>query len=154
MAHSIVPHPSDPRRMWVGISAVGVFHTADGGATWEARNGGVRAAGSPDEYPETGQCVHKFGLHPDRPEVLYQQDHTGVYRSDDGEGPYHPTLPANAARYPHRSGCFVDSSERAHHVFTAPPFVSAMVTGGDCDTVARWAWRGNADTPGAPTVWR
>ena len=70
--------------MWVGISAVGVFHTADGGATWEARNRGVRAVGQPDEYPETGQCVHKFGLHPDRPEVLYQQNHSGAYRSDDG----------------------------------------------------------------------
>lgn len=84
MTHSIVPHPSDPQQMWVGISAVGVFHTADGGATWEARNAGVRAVGSPDEYPETGQCVHKFGMHPDRPEVLYQQNHSGVYRSDDG----------------------------------------------------------------------
>ena len=52
--HSIVPHPTDPARMWVGISAVGVFHTADGGATWEARNRGVRAVGQPDEYPETG----------------------------------------------------------------------------------------------------
>jgi photosystem II stability/assembly factor-like uncharacterized protein len=83
MAHSIVPHPTDPARVWVGISAVGVFHTADGGATWEARNRGVRAAGSPDEYPETGQCVHKLGVNPQRPEVLYQQNHTGVYRSDD-----------------------------------------------------------------------
>jgi photosystem II stability/assembly factor-like uncharacterized protein len=82
--HSIVPHPVDPQRMWVGISAVGIFHSADGGATWEARNQGVRAVGGPDEYPETGQCVHKFGLHPDRPEVLYQQNHSGAYRSDDG----------------------------------------------------------------------
>ena len=82
--HSIVPHPTDPARMWVGISAVGVFHTADGGATWEARNKGVRAVGSPDEYPETGQCVHKFTLHPDRPDVLYQQNHSGAYRSYDG----------------------------------------------------------------------
>lgn len=84
MAHSIAPHPTDAQRMWVGISAVGIFHTADGGATWEARNAGVRAVGAPDEYPETGQCVHKFGLHPERPEVLYQQNHSGVYRSDDG----------------------------------------------------------------------
>jgi photosystem II stability/assembly factor-like uncharacterized protein len=84
MVHSIVAHPTDPARMWVGASAVGVFHTADGGTTWEARNRGVRAAGSPDEYPETGQCVHKFGSHPSRPEVLYQQNHTGAYRSDDG----------------------------------------------------------------------
>lgn len=84
MLHSIVPHPTDPAQMWVGISSVGVFHTADGGASWEARNRGVRAVGSPDEYPETGQCVHKFTLHPDRPDVLYQQNHSGAYRSDDG----------------------------------------------------------------------
>jgi photosystem II stability/assembly factor-like uncharacterized protein len=82
--HSIVPHPADEARMWVGISAVGVFHTADGGATWQAQNSGVRAVGQPDEYPETGQCVHKLGLHPDRPDVLYQQNHSGAYRSDDG----------------------------------------------------------------------
>ena len=84
MLHSIAPHPLDPARMWVGISAVGVFHTADGGGTWEARNRGVRAVGMPDEHPETGQCVHKLTLHPDRPEVLYQQNHSGAYRSYDG----------------------------------------------------------------------
>jgi photosystem II stability/assembly factor-like uncharacterized protein len=82
--HTIVPHPADPAQMWVGISAVGIFHTADGGASWEPRNRGVRAVGSPEEYPETGQCVHKFALHPDRPDVLYQQNHSGAYRSDDG----------------------------------------------------------------------
>jgi photosystem II stability/assembly factor-like uncharacterized protein len=82
--HSIVPHPSDPRRMWVGISAVGVFHTADGGMTWEPRNRGVRADYLPDPYPEVGVCVHKFGLHRERPGVLYQQNHSGVYRSRDG----------------------------------------------------------------------
>ena len=70
------------------------------------------------------------------------------------EGPYHPTLPDDEATYPYRSGCFVDGSRRSHHVFTVPPFVSSEVIGRDCDTVARWAWRGNADTPGAPTVWR
>ncbi len=82
--HSIVSHPTDRQQMWIGISAVGVFHTADGGASWEPRNVGVRAVGSPEAYPETGQCVHKFGLHPGRPDVLYQQNHSGVYRSDDG----------------------------------------------------------------------
>jgi hypothetical protein len=70
--------------MWVGISAVGVFHTADRGATWEPRNKGVRADHLPDPYPELGVCVHKFGLHPSYPEVLYQQNHAGAYRSDDG----------------------------------------------------------------------
>ncbi len=82
--HSIVPHPTDSDRLWVGISAVGVFETTDGGQTWETRNRGVRADFMPGKEPEFGQCVHKMGLHPAHPEVLYQQNHCGVYRSDNG----------------------------------------------------------------------
>lgn len=36
--HSIVAHPTDPKRMWVGTSAAGTFYTADGGTSWEALN--------------------------------------------------------------------------------------------------------------------
>ena len=82
--HSIVPHPTDRDRLWVGISAVGAFETADGGKTWELRNKGVRADFYPGDPPEFGQCVHKMGLHPTHPERLYQQNHCGVYRTDDG----------------------------------------------------------------------
>ena len=82
--HTIVPHPTDPGRTWVGISAVGVFETRDGGATWVPRNKGVRADYIPGPPPETGICVHKFALAAGRPDTLYQQNHCGVYRSDDG----------------------------------------------------------------------
>jgi photosystem II stability/assembly factor-like uncharacterized protein len=81
--HSIVPHPTDPQRMWVAISAVGTFATEDGGATWEPRNKGVRADFLPDPHPVTGQCVHKLVMAPGMPERLYQQNHCGTYRSDD-----------------------------------------------------------------------
>ena len=37
----------------------------------------------PDPYPEVGQCVHKLLVHPSRPDRLWQQNHCGVYRSDD-----------------------------------------------------------------------
>ncbi len=82
--HSIAPHPTDRDRLWVGISAVGTFETTDAGRTWETRNKGVRADFFPGPPPEFGQCVHKLGLHAAQPEVLYQQNHCGVYRSDDG----------------------------------------------------------------------
>lgn len=82
--HSICVHPTDPERLWVGISAVGTFETTDGGAAWQTRNRGVRADFIPGPTPEFGQCVHNLRLHPARPEVLYQQNHCGVYRSDDG----------------------------------------------------------------------
>jgi photosystem II stability/assembly factor-like uncharacterized protein len=82
--HSIVPHPTDPDRMWVGISSVGVFETRDGGATWETRNTGVRQDFGPEKYPEYGQCVHKLVMAADGGEHLYQQNHCGVYRTTDG----------------------------------------------------------------------
>ena len=82
--HSIVPHPDDPARTWVGISSVGVFETVDGGATWEPRNVGVRAGFNPDPYPVMGQCVHKLVMAGGgEATTLYQQNHCGVYRSDD-----------------------------------------------------------------------
>jgi photosystem II stability/assembly factor-like uncharacterized protein len=82
--HSIVPHPTDPARLWVGISAVGAFETRDGGATWETRNKGVRADFLPERYPDFGQCVHKLVRAAGEGELLYQQNHCGVYRSADG----------------------------------------------------------------------
>ena len=52
--HTIVPHPTDPRRMWVGASSVGVFETTDGGATWTPRNRGVRQDYNPGPPQEVG----------------------------------------------------------------------------------------------------
>jgi photosystem II stability/assembly factor-like uncharacterized protein len=73
--HSLVPHPTDARQLWVGISAAGVFHTDDGGDTWQTRNQGTRCDYLPEEqrYPEYGQCVHCVVLAPwctNRPEVV------------------------------------------------------------------------------------
>ncbi len=84
--HSIVPDPADERQMWVAMSAVGVFHTADGGESWTPRNQGTRADFMPEEqrYPEYGQCVHCLVQASGMPNRLYQQNHCGMYRSDDG----------------------------------------------------------------------
>ncbi len=81
--HTIVLDPTERQRMYVAISAGGVYRTDDGGSTWTAQNRGVRAMFMPDKYPEFGQCVHKIALHPDRPERLFLQNHWGLYRSDD-----------------------------------------------------------------------
>ena len=70
-------------RLVIGISAAGVFRTDDGGETWEAANSGTAADFLPDPYPDVGQCVHKVLSHPADRERLWQQNHCGVYRSDD-----------------------------------------------------------------------
>ena len=81
--HSILPDASSQNRMLVGISAAGVFNTEDGGATWSPLNQGVRADFMGEPYPEVGQCPHSLVSHPANPRRLYQQNHCGVYRSDD-----------------------------------------------------------------------
>ncbi|WP_026380128.1 WD40/YVTN/BNR-like repeat-containing protein [Afifella pfennigii] len=84
--HSIVVDPADDARIWVGISTAGVFHSADGGRNWEPRNQGTRADYLPQEqrYPAFGQCVHNLAKAPGKGERLYQQNHCGMYRSEDG----------------------------------------------------------------------
>ena len=84
--HSLVPHPADEKQFWVGISAAGVFHTRDGGENWTPRNRGTRADFLPEgqRYPEFGQCVHSVVMAPGKSHRLYQQNHCGMYRSDDG----------------------------------------------------------------------
>ena len=84
MVHSIAFDPSRPARLTVGVSAAGVFRSDDGGASWAPRNAGVRADFLPEREPLVGQCVHHLEMHPQRPDVLYQQNHCGVYRSDNG----------------------------------------------------------------------
>lgn len=82
--HHIVLHPEDAKRAWVAISTAGVFYTADGGRSWTPRNRGTRNDYAPDKYPEFGQCVHSLVMAPGKPDLLYQQNHCGMYRSEDG----------------------------------------------------------------------
>lgn len=84
--HSMVLDPDVPERIWVAISTAGVFATEDGGRSWQPRNHGTRCDFLPEgqRYPEFGQCVHCIVRAPGTSGRLYQQNHCGMYRSDDG----------------------------------------------------------------------
>ncbi|WP_050606014.1 sialidase family protein [Ruegeria sp. 6PALISEP08] len=89
--HTIVVDPNDAKKLWVGISAAGVFATEDGGASWERRNRLSNAeACAHHDHPaaprdgETGHCVHNMVQAPGTTDLLYQQNHHGVWRSPDG----------------------------------------------------------------------
>jgi photosystem II stability/assembly factor-like uncharacterized protein len=84
MVHSMVFDPARPSRLTVGVSAAGVFRSDDNGQSWTPQNTGLLAEFLPEKYPEVGQCVHHMEMHPRAPEIIYQQNHCGVYRSDNG----------------------------------------------------------------------
>lgn len=83
-AHAILTDPRDPDRIWCGISAVGVFRSDDGGATWAPKNLGVEKTSPSEQFDEIGYCVHGLAAHPDDPDLIFRQDHQGVYRTTDG----------------------------------------------------------------------
>jgi hypothetical protein len=84
--HTILPDPSNNKRLFVAISTGGVYRTDDGGENWQPRNQGVRAQFLPagQQYPEWGQCVHKIVSHPANPQRLFLQNHWGLYKSENG----------------------------------------------------------------------
>ena len=83
--HTLLPHPTDPHQVHVAMSTGGVYRTVDGGTTWEPANQGIKCEFMPEEvsYPAYGQCVHKAARSATQHDVLYAQNHGGVYRSDD-----------------------------------------------------------------------
>ena len=83
--HSIATWPGDPSRVALAVSAVGVWLSDDGGASWRHGNTGLYPRYMPEEKREDtiDLCVHNMHRHPKRPERLFMQFHGGVYRSDD-----------------------------------------------------------------------
>jgi photosystem II stability/assembly factor-like uncharacterized protein len=82
--HTILIDPTNPERMFIAISAAGVFRTLDGGKSWKPTNKGLRSNTMPDQDAEVGHCVHRIAMHPSRPNVLFMQKHWDVMRTDDG----------------------------------------------------------------------
>lgn len=80
---AILQHPDDPKRWFAIVQGVGIFETTDDGASFAPRNKGLRADW-PLEDPAIGYCVHKLVRSPQDANRLYQQNHVGTHRSDDG----------------------------------------------------------------------
>ena len=80
--HSINIDPRDPQHLYIGMSSGGVFESTDKGANWRPLNAGCLADFNPIPDPEYGHDPHCLRQHPLAPNVLYQQNHCGIYRME------------------------------------------------------------------------
>ena len=82
--HSIVIDPRDSNHIYIGVSCAGVFETLDGGQSWQSKNKGLVAAYLPNPTAEVGHDPHKILLCPSTPDMLWQQNHCGIFRTING----------------------------------------------------------------------
>ena len=80
--HSVNVDPFDPRHLMLGMSGGGVFESFDRGASWQPLNRGCAADFLPDPDAEWGHDPHCVQMHPTTRDVVYQQNHCGIYRLD------------------------------------------------------------------------
>ncbi len=92
--HSVLIDPRDPKHMYLGLSGGGVYESLDHGESWNVLNRGMATTPvdpSPDaaelqptsiEWQEIGpqHDPHLVQMHPENPDILYQQNHCGIYR--------------------------------------------------------------------------
>jgi photosystem II stability/assembly factor-like uncharacterized protein len=78
--HSVNVDPRDARHLYIAASGGGVFESLDGGDDWRPLNRGCAADFNPEPNPDYGHDPHCVRLHPLAPDVLWQQNHCGIYR--------------------------------------------------------------------------
>lgn len=112
---SIVCHPDDPDRIWVGAAGGGVWTSTDAGRSWRAL-----------WHSQPSLNVGSLAIDPQNPDILYcgtgeanlsadSYAGVGLFRSVDGGENWLHLAPAQAARIPTRIGVIaVDPSDSNH----------------------------------------
>lgn len=86
------PSLTDPDKVYAGVEDAALFHTADGGETWQEL-AGLRGHGTGKSWQPGagGMCLHTILLDPDNPQRLYVGiSAAGAFRSDDGGKSWRP----------------------------------------------------------------
>jgi hypothetical protein len=84
--HSILPHPTRPGELLLGVSVGGVWGSREGGTQWGLQARGMRADFMPPEQAgdENTQDPHLVDACAAVPTSLWCQHHNGIFRSTDG----------------------------------------------------------------------
>ncbi|MEZ4949667.1 MAG: sialidase family protein [Saprospiraceae bacterium] len=122
--HSIFVDPRNEDRILVGVSCAGVFESNDGGEAWEVKNKGLNAEFLPDPHAEVGHDPHLMVAANSNPDVLWQQNHCGIFVSENGAGSW---TEVSEKEGPANFGFAVAVAEDNPHQAWVAPAVSDMV---------------------------
>lgn len=79
------PSLTDPDSVYAGVEDAGLFHSQDGGTTWQELSGLREVKGHLWQPGAGGMCLHTILLSPDEPERIFVAiSAAGAFRSDDG----------------------------------------------------------------------
>jgi len=112
--HTIEVDPRDSNHVYIAVSCAGVFETRNGGKNWAPRNQGLVAAYLPNPNAEVGHDPHAMLICRSQPEVIWQQNHCGIFRSTNAGASWdNVTDPKGIADYGFALAVDHDNPERA-----------------------------------------
>ncbi|MHB8568433.1 MAG: WD40/YVTN/BNR-like repeat-containing protein [Nitrososphaerales archaeon] len=136
--HTIRMDPKRNSRFYIVSSGGGPYRTDDGGDTWSLLNKGVGescSVGSADVWglgdvpaknlekhlAEVHRCTHKLAISSKDPDVIYQQNHCGVYKSSDRGESWEDISPSEELRHGFPLVLVEDGSKHGA-LFTIPAY--------------------------------
>jgi photosystem II stability/assembly factor-like uncharacterized protein len=86
------PSLTDPEQVYAGVEDAALFHSGDGGRSWQELPGLRTQDSGPQWQPGAGgMCLHTILLHPDDPARLFAAiSAAGAFRSDDAGDTWRP----------------------------------------------------------------
>ncbi|MEM0118328.1 MAG: hypothetical protein QXV32_07755 [Conexivisphaerales archaeon] len=136
--HTIKSDPFRKGRLYIVVSGNGVYRSDDNGENWRSLKKGVTAScpiASRRDAPETPQgsddydmsaeehlkrvhsCTHKLAISQTKEGLLFQQNHCGIYLSEDSGNSWRDISPSDDMR--HGFGIAISNSNR---VFVIPAY--------------------------------
>lgn len=82
--HTVIVAPDNSNRIIIAVSCAGIFESLDGGKSWNPKNNGLKAAYLPNPNVEIGHDPHCVLMHPENTNILWQQNHCGVFYTLNG----------------------------------------------------------------------
>ncbi|MEZ4310590.1 MAG: hypothetical protein R3F14_21315 [Polyangiaceae bacterium] len=116
--HSIAVDPTNPKRVYVGVSCGGVWLSEDGGETWSVRATGMKAEYMPPDKagdPEI-QDPHRVVMCAAAPEVMWCQHHSSAYRSVNGGASWEELTALSPSRFGFAVACSPHDKDTAWFV--------------------------------------